>query len=146
MKWIALVGGCFGVVACSSTPKPFEVDLFHMRSTELAGHEAGMVRGDQLRVLYGKVETNERVRQLGQYYTFRRSQLNEEAVVKFFYQQVDTRSKVYQVDLPMEAGVATVEFANSGEDYLKRGRLLAWKAELWQGGEIVTSEQSYMWE
>ncbi len=71
-----------------------------------------------------------------------------ERKVVFRYQQGGSGSRVKTMsrDLSPGASGGKEEFGVIGDNYFDNGRVLAWKADLVVGGEIVSSKQSYLWE
>ena len=134
------------MASCSQQIDTMKVDVFKLRSTELADHDAAMVRGDQNFVMHGKISESEREKCLGSYYTVIREDVTKPAVVKFHYQQVATRSKILTKVKNLKVGERLCEFSIMGDDYLQNGRVLTWKAELIEEGKVKASRQSFMWE
>ena len=109
-----------------------------------------MVKMESSRRLFGAVSTAERNGRLGQYYTM---VWNDPAgagdvEVRLEYRQGATASLVKQMvrSFPASDTQGKAEFVVIGDDFLKGGRVLAWKATLRRGGNLVETQQSYLWD
>ncbi len=135
-----------------STRSSLEVDSFFMRDFSTPETDEPMVRMEKLRRLHGALTTAERNDRLGHYYTMHWSDPagagKGEIEIVFEYQQGSTAS---QVKRQWQRFASTdrngkAEFRVTGNDYLKGGRVLAWKATLKRGGREIESHHSYLWE
>lgn len=148
---LAILGlvGCAGKV---DNPEALTVKSFQLRSAVVETDTDPMVRGEQLKRLYGAVSMAERADRLGQYFTAQWSDPggvgSGEVEVRFEYQQGATGSQIKRMSrsFPASEGAGTAEFAVIGQDYFKGGRVLAWKITLTRGGKVLASRQSYLWE
>ncbi|MBK1826209.1 hypothetical protein [Haloferula rosea] len=122
----------------------------HLRNREIADEEEPMIRGEQRRLFHGAIGVREQEQCLGHYYTvlWRNDEVGEPVEVRFEYQQGESGSRVLTktqtFDGSMEKGRA--EFRIIGDEYLKKGRVLAWRCSLWRGGREIEHRQSYLWE
>ena len=75
------------------------------------------------------------------------AKMGEPVRLVFDYRQAATGRAVrrMEVDLPGTRKGA-VEFQVIGEQYLKSGRVLAWKLEFYRGGKLVETHRSYLWD
>ena len=137
---------CLLASACSQQSEPLRVDVFKHRSTELVSHDAAMVRGDQNYVMYGLVSDSEREASIGHYYTISRSDTTYPAMVKFSYLQAATQSKVLEKRAHLPAGAKVAEFNFIGEEFAKKGKVLAWRVDLLEDKKVIATEKSFMWE
>ena len=135
-----------------STRSSLEVDSFFMRDFSAPETDEPMVRMEKLRRLHGALTAAERNDRLGHYYTMHWSDPagagKGEIEIVFEYQQGSTAS---QVKRQWQRFASTdrrgkAEFRVTGNDYLKGGRVLAWKATLKRGGREIESHHSYLWE
>ena len=135
-----------------STRSSLEVDSFFMRDFSTPETDEPMVRMEKLRRLHGALTAAERNDRLGHYYTMHWSDPagagKGEIEIVFEYQQCSTAS---QVKRQWQRFASTdrngkAEFRVTGNDYLKGGRVLAWKATLKRGGREIESHHSYLWE
>ena len=135
-----------------STRSSLEVDSFFMRDFSTPETDEPMVRMEKLRRLHGALTAAERNDRLGHYYTMHWSDPagagKGEIEIVFEYQQGSTTS---QVKRQWQRFASTdrrgkAEFRVTGNDYLKGGRVLAWKATLKRGGREIESHHSYLWE
>ena len=74
--------------------------------------------------------------------------MGEAVRVKLEYQQGSTASRVAWQEQRFDAAASegTAEFAVTGDDYFKGGRVLAWRCTLYRGERVVSVKQSYLWE
>lgn len=111
-----------------------------------------MMRLEKERRLLGAVSMEERRARLGQYYTLlwqdEAGAGSGEAEVIFEYQQGATASKVKKrvKKFPSSDRSGKAEFSFIGDDYLKGGKVLAWKATLQRGKTVVATRKSYLWQ
>jgi hypothetical protein len=135
-----------------STRSSLEVDSFFMRDFSTPETDEPMVRMEKLRRLHGALTAAERNDRLGHYYTMHWSDPagagKGEIEIVFEYQQGSTASQVKQQWQRFASSDRSgkAEFRVTGNDYLKGGRVLAWKATLKRGGREIESHHSYLWE
>lgn len=131
---------------------PLEVRQFMLRDQKTENSDEPLVKMEKERHLHGAVSMQERGKKLGQYYTLLWSDPegvgNGEVELVFQYQQGASGSliKRMQKKFPAADGKGKVEFAVIGEDYIKRGKVLSWKATLTRGGREIATRKSYLWE
>lgn len=137
--------------ACGSRGS-LEVDSFFMRDLSTPATDEPMVRMEKLRRLHGALTAAERNDRLGHYYTMHWSDPTGagkgEIEIVFEYQQGSTASQIKRQWQRFAASERSgkAEFRIIGNDYLKGGRVLAWKAILKRGGREIASHHSYLWE
>jgi hypothetical protein len=135
-----------------STRSSLEVDSFFMRDFSTPETDEPMVRMEKLRRLHGALTAAERNDRLGHYYTMHWSDPagagKGEIEIVFEYQQGSTASQVKRQWQRFASSDRSgkAEFRVTGDDYLKGGRVLAWKATLKRGGREIESHHSYLWE
>lgn len=135
-----------------STRSSLEVDSFFMRDFSTPETDEPMVRMEKLRRLHGALTAAERNDRLGHYYTMHWSDPagagKGEIEIVFEYQQGSTASQVKRQWQRFASSdrKGKAEFRVTGNDYLKGGRVLAWKATLKRGGREIESHHSYLWE
>lgn len=135
-----------------STRSSLEVDSFFMRDFSAPETDEPMVRMEKLRRLHGVLTAAERNDRLGHYYTMHWSDPTGagkgEVEIVFEYQQGSTASQVKRQWQRFASSDrrGKAEFRVTGNDYLKGGRVLAWKATLKRGGREIESHHSYLWE
>jgi len=128
-----------------------EVKQFQLRDQDPTTADEPMVRMEKSRHLRGGVSMEERRNRLGQYYTLIWNDPNGvgngEVELTFEYQQGATASLVKRMvrKFPAAETHGTVEFAVIGDDYFKGGKVLAWKASVRRGGQVLGTRQSYLW-
>lgn len=152
-RWICgIVCGCgvLGLVSCGGPREVMAVKEFHLKEVEPKLGESEVVRGEQLKRLYGAVTPAQRRDRLGQYYTMRwhgpAGRESEPVRLVFEYRQAATGSKVLRMEQSYpgtEEG--TAEFHVSGPAYQEGGRVLSWRVRMYRGGDLVDTKRSYMW-
>ena len=156
-KWLVIIYLSFLGVSCSNQVENLKVDKFTLRNYQIQGQDVPMVRGDQQKRLYGAVTLKEHEARLGQYYEVRWNLKGKEhmatdskngALVIFRYRQASTASQLKLISKQYPAGQnnGKIDFQIIGEEYIQKGRVLAWKAELVLGGRVVDSKQSFLWQ
>jgi hypothetical protein len=107
---------------------------------------------EKARRLRGAVSMAERREKLGQYYTLIWSDPTGTASgpveLVFQYQQGASASRIKRMvrSFPASEEKGTAEFAVIGSDYFKNGKVLAWKATLKRGKQVIATRQSYLWQ
>jgi hypothetical protein len=137
-----------------STRSSLEVDSFFMRDFSAPETDEKMIRMEKLRRLHGALTAAERNDRLGHYYTMHWSDPagagkgKGEIEIVFEYQQGSTASQVKRQWQRFASSDRSgkAEFRVTGNDYLKGGRVLAWKATLKRGGREIAKRHSYLWE
>lgn len=140
-----------GLASCSG-PSALEVEPYHLREITATAEDEPMLRGEQMRRLYGAVSVREREQRRGQYYKV--SWHDKEGVgggdvrVVFEYQQAATGSRVHRqvADFDSTTGSGETEFQVTGDNYLKQGRVIAWRCRLERGNRELARRHSYLWE
>jgi hypothetical protein len=138
--------------ACAGQRDPLVVKQFKLRDQARDTSDEPMVKMEKDRRLHGAVSMEERAAKLGQYYTLIWSDPagagQDEVELVFQYQQGATASRVKRMvrKFPTADTKGTVEFAVVGEDYIKNGKVLAWKATLQRGQRTIATRQSYLWQ
>ena len=150
-RWYLLIPLCV-LGACAGHKEPLVVKQFKILDQKIDDQEDPMVRSEKQRRLHGAVSVAERNARLGAYYTLLWSDPNGigtgEVELLFEYQQGATASLVKRMVKRFNSREAsgTVEFAVIGDDYLKNGRVLAWKATLSRGGRLLATRKSHLWQ
>jgi hypothetical protein len=137
------------IASCAGPTEPLIVKLHTLRDQNVSLGGDPMVTHEKMRRLYGAISMEERRQRLGQYYTFLwNADSSTEKEIRFDYLQGNSGSQVKTIRHRIAAGTSSGkgEFAISGDNYFKNGRVLAWKISLISGGETIATEQSYLWE
>lgn len=149
MKFLSIcVLGLF-VIGCANSSDPLIVKTHTIRDQETITGDDVMVHHEKIRRLYGAISMEERAQRLGQYYTVLwKAEAGADKEILFEYQQAKSGSEVKQMRRVLDAGSASgkVEFSIIGDNYYENGRVLTWKISLISGGEVIATEQSYLWE
>lgn len=141
------------LAACSAPVQPLVIKQFTLRDQENSVADDPMVQNEKLRRLHGAVSIEERKQRLGQYYVVlwnavAAAENAKEKEIVFRYQQGASGSRIKEMrrSLPTGSSSGKEEFSIIGDNYLKNGRVLAWKIDLTANGKTIASKQSYLWE
>jgi len=146
-QWFMLL--CLGLASCVSDPHGLTVKQYHLRESMFNQNIDLMARGEVQRLLHGAVTVEERSQKVGQYYHIIWNQPGYSSAsmeVVFEYLQAGSGSKVQT--LMQKAPVKDrldARFSIVGNDYLRNGRVLAWRVMVKDGEKVLASKQSYMW-
>ena len=139
------------LVGCSSPS--FEVFQFHLRGERtLANRQAPMIRGEAQYRIDQNLSAKERKSKFGQYYVIKwkdkvLDKNTEPAEILFQYRQAATGRKIQEKSISLSSlDTNKVKISIIGDEYLKKGRVLSWKASLLQDGNLKASEQSFLWD
>ena len=131
LRWICGLGA-LALVSCGGPDPGLDVKVFHLRDPGEVKEKNEVIRGEQLKRLYGAVSLEERRERLGLYYTVRwngpAGREQDPVKIVFDYRQAATGAKILTMT-EERPGTAQgkVEFAVTGEAYRERGRVLAAK-------------------
>ena len=146
---VAAAGITLFLVACAPR-ESLEVKQFTLREVNPDWNQDLMVRGEVQKRLYGAVEQEDREKRKGQYYSVRWRGDSDFAPleVRFQYRQASTASQVHELVQTVESkgGTGVVEFAIVGDVYSVGGRVLSWRMELSQNGQVLGEKRSFLWE
>lgn len=149
--WLAL-----GIVCAQCTrptePTITEINEINSKHLEYSSFKNGYNRAQTAYIMYGAMTDKEKVRRLGQYYNIHWADAcpDKPMVFTFDYMQAGTGSKVMTKSFDYPAGRSgddvVVEIPVNGDDFLKNGRIMAWKASLAERGKPPLSVRtSYLW-
>jgi hypothetical protein len=148
MKYLLSLVSCL-VIGCAGQSAPLVVKMQTLRDQNVNEADDPMVRHEKTRRLYGAISMEERRQRLGQYYTmFWKADSSTEKEILFQFLQGKSGSHVKSMRRQIASGSPSgkEEFAVIGDDYFDNGRVLAWKCSLISNGEVIATEQSYLWE
>lgn len=106
------------------------------------------VNFERLRMNWGAVNSYDRNRRYGNYFTFFwRNSETADVTVRLEYRQAALGNYVAALEryYPGARGSHQSDFEVVGDDYLEFGRVTAWRVLLIVDGRIVGLRQSYMW-
>lgn len=150
MRRLLVVAMAGFLASCAGSPNKLEVKQFTLRDAKPNTTDDPIVRGERNRLLYGAIGVSEQAQRLGQYYTvlWREPGAGEPAEIVFAYQQGATGSRVKRQLRKFDANATEgkAEFRIVGDDYVKGGRVLAWRISLVRGGKEISHRQSYLWQ
>ncbi len=144
---IFLAGLALLFVSCGA-PDRLRIRQFHLRDAEAASGDP-FIRAEMNKRLHGAVTAEERNLRRGNYYHIRWHGLSGAKEVKlvFEYRQVRTGASVKKLVKVIPASQSgDRQIVIGGEDYLKNGRVLAWRVKLYDGKDLVSKKQSYLWD
>lgn len=138
----------------SCSPKDedvLKVRHYHLQEVDLIDKDAEMARGEQLYRIRGAVTMKERIARKGHYYTVTWNDDQPGAgnmTVVMEYLQSATAAQILRMsrDLPEGEKSGKMEFLITGESYRVGGPVLAWRIQLLRDGELMASQQSYLWK
>jgi len=152
---LVAIFGLTAFTSCATDNQNLCVDKFTLRSIKIVDSNQAMVRGDQQKRLYGAVSIEDHKQRIGQYYILSWDLLNQpkitdwdsQAQLVFRFKQASTGSKIHTLSKLYPSGTkeGKWEINNIGDDYIKNGRILAWRADLIYAGQAVASRESYLW-
>lgn len=108
-----------------------------------------MVRGEMNKRLYGALSAEEREARLGTYFEVRWGGLTgqEPVRVELHYRQAATGARILRKEQSREASEeGNLTFKIVGKEFQEGGRVLAWKVNLFEGRDLIGSQQSYLWQ
>ncbi|MFT5882580.1 MAG: hypothetical protein ACI9FG_001084 [Crocinitomicaceae bacterium] len=139
-------------VSCTSHMSEVDVRTYHLKDVKRIDSENKVVRAEQQKRLRGAISNSEMAARQGQYYMIdwdvRPHSVTDPIRVIFRYHQAATgAAELKMTENFMESETkGSCEFANVGELYQKKGRVLDWRVEVYSGAQLLASEQSYLWE
>ncbi len=144
---VFLVVLTFCLLSCS-TPETLRVRQFHLRDTKAASGDL-FIRAEMNKRLHGAVSEEARKLRRGNYYHLRWHGLRGEKPLRIIFEYRQTRTgalvrKIEKLLPPSKKGAQELKFI--GKEYEKNGRVLAWRATLYEGKERVAKKQSYLWD
>lgn len=141
--------------SCSSSSKGpggtiYKVKQFHLIPGERVIARDRSILFERQHLLHGAVTAAEQRERAGHYYAvnWKAADRSQPVTVKFAFRQANTGLDTTTI----EQTVTDVRRSNwtkfqvTGSDYHSRGRVTAWKLTLERGGQILASQQSYLWE
>ncbi len=141
------LGACAGQQAKSSIRK---VQMFHLKSVQPLDTKERLIQSETKKRMWGAISNTERRERLGNYYTvhWKTSDTTTPAKVKIEYRQANTGSKIFtqEVDYPAPARSNKTEFTVIGEAYHTQGRVVSWRIQVIQGGQVIGEETSFLWD
>jgi hypothetical protein len=156
LLWVAtLLISATGLSSCSSVSegpggKVSKVKVFHLIPTEQVRSSDRSLSFERQYLLRGAVTAAEQRERAGQYYAFlwKVTDRTQPVTVKLQYRQANTALET----LVMTQEVTDVRRSNwskfqvTGPAYHSNGRVTSWKLTVERGGEVLASQQSYLWE
>ena len=143
----------FSLIFLTHCSKPaLTVSQFHLRNSKMLSKTSPMVRAEALYRYDNNLSQKDRLQKHGHYYVVRWDpdeidQSSSDLKLSFKYRQASSGQKGKTITHILPANSAPqYEIIINGPEYLKNGRILAWKATLSQGGEIIGTEQSFLWD
>ena len=145
---IALLAG-----ACSSTKSQAPTQITNSKYYLLDPDEEietpdPMMRFEKRYHLYGAISRQEQKALEGHYYVFTWSDKERSpATVRLETRQMNTGSKVTtrEIDVDRVRRRNHTRFEIIGDEYTIDGKVTAWRVSIVRGGQVVASDQSYLW-
>lgn len=149
MMRLLIFAACLCVASCYSDPKGLTVKQYHLRENMFRQNNDLMARGEVQRLLHGAVTVEERRKKVGQYYHviwIQPEDSEQEIEVVFEYLQAASGSKVQRmVQRGKVKERVDAYFEITGDNYFRKGRVMAWRCSIRVNGNEVASKRSYMW-
>jgi hypothetical protein len=143
------------LTSCSSVSKGpggqiSKVKYFHLIPTERQRTPDRSLSFERQYLLRGAVTAAEQRERAGQYYSilWKVTDRSQPVTVKFQYRQANTGLEI----ATLEQTVTDVrrnnwsKFQVTGPAYNSNGRVTSWKVTLEREGQVLASQQSYIWE
>ena len=144
-----------GVASCSSVSKGPGGQVSKVKTTHLIPNERYTASDPSLNferqyLMHGAVTAAEQMERGGNYYAilWKANDRSQPVTVRFEYRQANTGLEVRTIDQVVEDVRRNnwSKFQVTGTPYWTDGRVSAWKVTLLQNGEVIASQQSYLWE
>lgn len=143
--------------ACSGVRESYisEVADLPVKSTELPNMswQSSPLRANVQYVFHTANSGREKALRVGDYYyvSWYDAEPEKPAKLVMHYTQAATGAKVHTREQELPAGRASrgkrkTPFFFAGEERRKLGDVMSWRIDLYSGGELRDSEQSYLWE
>jgi hypothetical protein len=127
-----------------------KVQIFHLKSARPAASKDYLISSETKKRMWGAITNQERMDRLGNYYTvhWKTGDTSTPAVVKFEYRQANTGSKLFtqETAYPNPGRSNKTEFTVTGPAYHTQGRVVAWRVQVIQGGQVIGEETSFLWD
>jgi len=127
--------------------KSFHLDIKDKKSLKAVDP---MVRNARARRVHGAITPLELRHREGHYYTvfWRTEDRQTPVTVRFEFRQADTGDEVFVKEIAVDriGRTNTTEFQVTGDEYKDDGNVLSWQASVVQGGNLVATYPSFLWE
>lgn len=141
--------------SCSSTGKGPGGTIYKVKQQHFVPTERIMARDrsilfERQYLLHGAVTAAEQRERTGHYYAvnWKVDDRTQPVTLKFVFRQANTGLETATIEQTITDVRRSnwTKFQITGNDYYSRGRVTAWKLTLERGGEVLASQQSYLWE
>jgi hypothetical protein len=127
-----------------------KVQIFHLKSPRPAASKDYLISSETKKRMWGAISNQERADRMGNYYTvhWKTPDTATPVVVRFEYRQANTGSKLFTQEqaYPNPGRSNKTEFTVTGEAYHTQGRVVAWRVQVIQGGQVIGEETSFLWD
>ena len=127
-----------------------KVQMFHLKTPNPVASKDYLISSETKKRMWGAISNQERMERVGNYYTvhWRTNDSATPVVVKMEYRQANTGSKLYtQEKTYASPGTSNkTEFTVTGQAYQTQGRVVAWRIQVIQGGQVIGQETSFLWD
>lgn len=142
-----LLASCAGSGANSAIRK---VQMFHLKSAAPMDSKDRLIQSETKKRLWGAISNTERHERLGNYYTvhWHTNDTANPVVVKFDYRQANTGSKTFSMEQTYSSPrrSSKTDFTVTGPAYHTQGRVVAWRIQVVQAGQVIGEETSFLWD
>lgn len=127
-----------------------KVQMFHIKSLQSVQSKDRFIDSETKKRMWGAISNRERLERVGNYYTvhWRTSDTATPVVVRLDYRQANTGSKTFTQEQsyanPRRSN--KTDFTVTGAAYHTQGRVVSWRVQVLQGGQVIGEETSFLWD
>lgn len=127
-----------------------KVQIFHLKSPRPVASKDYLIASETKKRMWGAISNQERMDRVGNYYTvhWKTSDTSTPVVVKMEYRQANTASKLFTQEVTVSSPRRSnkTEFTVTGDAYHTQGRVVSWRVQVIQGGQVIGEETSFLWD
>jgi hypothetical protein len=148
---VAAVAFFPGLATADDAPAKIEkVKMTQVDFTKRYETDDPMLAFERRHLLYGAITTKEYYARAGKYYTvfWETKDKRPGVVVRFEYLQAKTgdKIKVKEVTVDHVKRNNTTDINVIGDEYLGDGNVIAWRASIVRDGQVIATEESFLWD
>ncbi|MEM7009990.1 MAG: hypothetical protein AAF585_00780 [Verrucomicrobiota bacterium] len=146
--------GANAIFPFSSKPNPdseiIKVKIERINLSEQFRTDDPMIAFERRHLLFGAYKSEDYYAREGRYYTifWETKDRAPGLVVRFEYIQANTEDKIHVKEVAVDKVKRrnVTKFNVIGEEFQENGNVLAWRATLVRGDEVVATYESYLWD
>lgn len=147
ISFLLALASCAGGGADTAIRK---VQIFHLKSMRPTASKDYLISSETKKRMWGAITNQERMDRMGNYYTvhWNTGDTSSPVVVKMDYRQANTGSKVFtqEKSYPNPGRSNKTDFTVTGQAYHTQGRVVSWRVQVIQGGQVIGEETSFLWD